>query len=381
VLTHRYFRLRTLGELTLSAAVGDAETTTTARPRHLAVLAALTLSDRPIPRDSLLEMFWGGETEARARHSLSNALSSLRAILGADAIAARRDHVSLSENVRLEVDARQFTAACIVRDDALATNLYRGEFLRGIHVADARQFDAWASQNRARLERQFIEVCEHRVPALLDACRWSEATPLAERWFATAPISEAALLALLQAESGAGTQRAISQALDAFDRARRLLRDEYDVRPTPSVIEAANAIRDRLAPSFSASKAVDEVSVIPAALDSPIPNAQPLPVSRTRSRRISWWASGIAATLIVAGVWALRRSPVGAAESKRPIVAVTAINDVRGDTSISWLQAGLPRMIATNLDAMGGIEIVAPSRVRDVVVRLAGSPTARLTDE
>ena len=79
-------------------------------------------------------------------------------------------------------------------------------------------------------------------------------------------------------------------------------------------------------------------------------------------------------------VWTARR-PVGAAESKLPIVAVTSIDDVRGDSSLDWLRAGLPRMIATDLGGMGGTEVVAPSRVRDVVVRLAGSSSARLTED
>ena len=38
-------------------------------------------------------------------------------------------------------------------------------------------------------------------------------------------------------------------------------------------------------------------------------------------------------------------------------------------------------MIATDLGGMGGVEVVAPSRVRDVVVRLAGSSSARLTED
>ena len=78
MLTSRYFRLRTLGQLTLSSVAGETESAAVVRPRHLAVLTVLALSSRSVSRDALLEMFWGGETEVRARHSLSNALSGLR---------------------------------------------------------------------------------------------------------------------------------------------------------------------------------------------------------------------------------------------------------------------------------------------------------------
>jgi tetratricopeptide (TPR) repeat protein len=69
------------------------------------------------------------------------------------------------------------------------------------------------------------------------------------------------------------------------------------------------------------------------------------------------------------------------AATTTPVVAVTTIDDVRGDSSIAWLRAGLPRMIAGDLDAMGGIEVVAPTRVRDVLVRLTGSALPRITED
>src|SRR5947208_16930742 len=91
MLARRGFRLATLGRLTLASAAGEVETVLDARPRHLAILTVLALAPRAIARDRLVEMFWGGETEERARHSLSNALSALRALLGSNAITARRD--------------------------------------------------------------------------------------------------------------------------------------------------------------------------------------------------------------------------------------------------------------------------------------------------
>jgi DNA-binding SARP family transcriptional activator len=178
MLTSRHFRLRSLGQLTLARVVGETEAGASVRPRHLAVLTVLALSHRAMPRDRLLEMFWGGETEDRARHSLSNALSGLRSLLGPDAITSRRDHVSLAPESRLEVDALQFAAACEVHDDAQAARLYGGPLLAGVHVPDAPEFDAWVGRERARLERQFLEVCERHVAALMRSAQWRDATLL-----------------------------------------------------------------------------------------------------------------------------------------------------------------------------------------------------------
>src|SRR5205814_2454967 len=159
MLTRQYFRLRTLGGLELARVVGDVESLADARPRHLAVLTVLATARRPLTRDSLVAMFWGGETESRARHSLSNALSALRALLGPDAITARRDHVSLSETARLEVDVTQFVAAYESHDDEAGAALYAGAFLDGVYVPDAPEFDAWLSRERGRVERMFLDIC------------------------------------------------------------------------------------------------------------------------------------------------------------------------------------------------------------------------------
>jgi hypothetical protein len=162
----RYFRLQTLGRLTLTVVDGETESLAGIRPRHLAVLTVIALSARPISRDALVEMFWGGEDETRARHSLSNALSGLRGALGADALTSRRDHIALAEDARVEVDTAQFTAAFEAGDDARAIAVYGGRFLDAVHVPDAPAFDDWASRERAKLERRFVEACERYVARL-----------------------------------------------------------------------------------------------------------------------------------------------------------------------------------------------------------------------
>ena len=386
MLTSRYFRLRSLGQLTLVSVAGETETAASVRPRHLAVLTVLALSPRPVSRDVLLEMFWGGETEDRARHSLSNALSGLRSLLGVDAITSRRDHVALAAEARLEVDVLQFTAACEVHDDARAASLYGGALLAGIHVPDAPEFDAWIGRERARVERQFLELCERHVPVLMNAGRWKEATSLSERWVEVTPRSTVAVAILLQSHAGVGTSAALESALAAYDRVRQLLADTYDIAIDSSLTALAATLRDQLS-RLPREVAIAITPATPVAAPAPIATpAPPRRVSGTQAaaratKRWSLVALSGAALAIVVAVWTARRPSVVAAETRLPIVAVTSIDDVRGDSSLDWLRAGLPRMIATDLGGMGGVEVVAPSRVRDVVVRLAGSSSARLTED
>ena len=96
------FDLVTLGGLRITAGPaardGDAQQADAlnARKRALAVLTVLALAGRPLSRDSLADFFWSDREPLRARHSLAEALSYLRSILGRNAIASRAQELSLS---------------------------------------------------------------------------------------------------------------------------------------------------------------------------------------------------------------------------------------------------------------------------------------------
>jgi hypothetical protein len=70
------FRLITLGRLGFEGGEGDpAAEALRHQRRKLAVLAVIAVAREPLSRDALVDMFWGEQDEARARHSLSEALS------------------------------------------------------------------------------------------------------------------------------------------------------------------------------------------------------------------------------------------------------------------------------------------------------------------
>jgi DNA-binding SARP family transcriptional activator/TolB-like protein len=387
MLSQRRFRLITLGKLELSSSAGETFHVEEIRPRHLAVLTVLALANQPISRETLVEMFWGGETDERARHTLSNALSALRATLGPNAITARNDTVSIDESSRLEVDALQFTSACEVRDDERAVARYGGAFLPGLHVPDAAAFDRWLSRERGRLDRAFQQVCERHVPALLRAGRFDDAARVADRWLDSAPESTLAFTSLLRARAATGTSASIIGALAEFDRVRNILWREHEVRPHEAVLSLVAELREQLASAQQrehlASSASAPLPVTPPVNRSPVTGTPPIAAAPSRRRPMLQVAGVVIVTLgllTTAGAIWLNRARAVAAEVRRPIVAVTTIADVAGDTAIGWLRAGLPRLIATELDAIGGIEVIAPSRVREATLRLAGSSSAAITE-
>lgn len=180
-MPHNNFRLITLGRLNLCGPPGHAGVEAFSKQRrNLAVLAVLALSPRPVPRDTLMEMFWGDRDEQRARHSLSEALSQLRRLLGPDAIAVREAEVSLAPTAPVEVDALELAAAAERGDTARVLELYGGPFLDAVYVGGSIAFEEWVERERRRLERSFVAACERHCRELAAAGDW-EASAAAAR--------------------------------------------------------------------------------------------------------------------------------------------------------------------------------------------------------
>ncbi len=379
------FRLVTLGRLALLGPGGHEDESLAKRRRKLALLAVLSLSDRPLARDQLAEMFWGDEDEERARHSLSDALSHLRRVLGRDAITARREEVSLGLGERLVVDARELAAAAAAR----VVELYTGPFLDAVYVPGSPSFDQWVTRERARLERLFVKACEVQCLALARARKWDECEALARRWLTAMPLSADGALYLLNAVKAAGTREADARALDEYRRLSEHLRREYDTAPEDRVTALADEIARRLreTPSLGrvaadrAPPAAQPVAVEPtSAAVAPLPDAgraEALPRSDLpKLRRFARLAAaGVVVAVAVASYsWRhLAAHPTPPLPGK-PAVAVVALQVLSGDTSSVWLEHGMKQMIASELARSGVVAVVPPSKLREAESRDAARP-------
>jgi DNA-binding SARP family transcriptional activator/tetratricopeptide (TPR) repeat protein len=114
------------------------------------------------PRDKLAALLWGEVPEPRARHSLRQALVTLRHVFGGRGLIEDGDGVAL-DGAALEVDVAHFerwaaegragSAAALER----AAALYRGDLLEGITIDEA-PFEDWLRTERERLREQAVEV-------------------------------------------------------------------------------------------------------------------------------------------------------------------------------------------------------------------------------
>jgi DNA-binding SARP family transcriptional activator/tetratricopeptide (TPR) repeat protein len=408
MLRDNRLRLLTLGRLTLVGSAGEEHESLAKRRRKLALLAVLAMARRPIARDTLVEMFWGAEDEARARHSLSNALSSLRGALGATAIRSRDADVAVASDAPLVVDALELADAVEGREFGRAAELYAGPFLEGFFLDDSPSFEQWMSRERRRLEGLFLQACAQECVMLARARRWTECHALARRWLDAQPLSPEAALTLLNAARAPGSRAALAQALEDYETLRAHLDREFSLPPEPPVRALAEQIREVLvtiepeAPSGESAAAIQGPTAEPATspanealAEEPTPSFPPLPDTVTgtwirpepptvRRRRAPWALGAVAivgvVVLVVAarGIW--RPTPSGDASDRKPVVAVLGMNVRTNDSTLSWLAEGFPQMIAGKLAHNSAVDVVPPSQVHAVLARSGHAGESELTD-
>jgi predicted ATPase/DNA-binding SARP family transcriptional activator/DNA-binding CsgD family transcriptional regulator len=252
----------------------------------LALLAYLAVErDHPHRRETLATLMWPDQTDPAARHSLSQALFTLR-----DAIGDRTGHqpllITTNETVRIdpngdhEVDVASFSrliAGCAAHasrpdltcDDCAdhvdrALTLYRGEFLQHFHLANAESFEEWALLTRERLHQQSLDALSWLADHHERQGAYATASAVLRRQIELEPWREDAHRRLmrvlaLNCERGA--------ALLQYERCRQVLERELGLEPEVATTELYEAIRaGRVGPRPDAR---DEMTApTPKALDT-----------------------------------------------------------------------------------------------------------------
>ena len=123
----------------------------------------LALTDRPRPRDVLAELLWPEHDAEHARGALRRTLSALRTAVGAEAVDATRDRVSLVRAAGLAIDVDRFRAAAADGRLEEAAAVFRGDFLEGFGLRDAPGFEDWQRGEADGLRRELAAVLARLV--------------------------------------------------------------------------------------------------------------------------------------------------------------------------------------------------------------------------
>lgn len=388
-MRHNVFHLVTLGRLTLVGPDGREEESLSRRKRKLALLAVLALSSRPVARHLLIEMFWGDQEEERAKHSLSDALSHARRILGREAISSRQSEVSLMPNAPLAVDAANLANAARAGDAERVVQEYTGPFFDGVYLGGSAAFEHWVAGERRSLERLFHEACERHGRALLAAGDAAACVAIAERWLSSAPLSADAALVLLDALRAPGTREADARAYAAFEGLASRVRRDFDLALDAKVRAAGDAIAARLhggdapppaplgsetaaEPQGAVADAAPTVSPPSPAEQGPAPDTPPhatRPSNGARApRRVrTRWvvvAAGALAIALLLSRGSARHVDAHSSAAPRSAVAVATMTVRPNDTTSTWLGDGVPRLIDAELSRGAAVRVASPADVR-----------------
>lgn len=293
--------------------------------QRLAILAVLAAEgDRRVSRERLTGLFWPDADEDRARHSLRQALYTLRHEVGREIV--RSDFVLSLDASVITSDVASFRAALARGDRPVAGRLVRGPFLQGFYLPSAAPFQRWAEEERARLHT----VATTAIAALATEAAASNDLETAVAWWRQLteldPLSGRFALGYLNALAARGDR---AEAL-AFARAHEaLVRRELEAEPDPEIRRLEARLRSMSSPttgqqpSDSIPSAAEQNRGTAATSDataSVVNSSAGAIRSADGGRRLLQFGAALAITTAVAGFvmrggWSLMDSPVAATAS------------------------------------------------------------------
>ncbi len=362
-------RLKTIGGLWI-----ETETPLPALgPRQLGLLALVAAAGkRGISRDRVIGILWPESEQEQARHTLSQMLYRLKRETG-------RDWISATPELRLDPgvssDVGELLDALAGGDLKTAAELYSGPFLEGFYVPGGAEFERWAETERTRLRMLAMRAIEQLADQADKEGRSQEAIRWWYRLTELDPLSARYAAGHMRALAGGGDRaRALAQARIHGDVVRRELDVEVDptVRQLEATLRKPAAIPSQPAPVPGRDQAATAAPHGPAVPTATAAGVAERPTVKRLPLGLLLASLGVVA-LIVAAV--VRLAP--SAAPARPVLAVGAIRAAPDTTSTGPV---LRDMLATGLGGVEGLQVVANSRLLELMPRGADTIAGSTSD-
>jgi DNA-binding SARP family transcriptional activator len=219
------------------------------RRSSVALLAYLATTGRHCTRPMLATFLAGEASEEQAQKRVSNTLSDLRTALG-EHLLVTRQWVAFDRERPHWLDVAEFEALVASREPPRATAaaalaLHGGEFLTGVDVNDAPEFDEWLRLQRERLHQALVQALQAALPGYVRDAPASAATTAAgiataRRLLELEPWNEDGHQALMTLLARNGQRGA---ALRQYALCRQVLADELGIEPAPETAALAARLR------------------------------------------------------------------------------------------------------------------------------------------
>ena len=229
--------------------------------KELALLIYLVVEGGQHSREKLIAFLWPDSDREHGQASLRNTLARLRqALAGAGSYLTIEPSVvsfDFSRPFELDLDtvqtalqtSQETTKPADLTDLSplqAAMTVYRGDFLEGFSLADAPEFDDWASLQREAWHHRLERIFNRLSRLQFEAGQVDQAIDTTRQWLAHDSLNEAAYRRLMQLYFLAGNRTA---ALQAFEQGSHILAEELGVEPDPETIALAERIRTETPPT------------------------------------------------------------------------------------------------------------------------------------
>ena len=227
------FRLLGGGEILL----GDKAVALRTR-KMKALLIFLVMHQRPFTREQLAELLWDDRELEQALANLRSLLSTLRRSLK-PWLRVDRQTVAFNHDTDYRLDVNAFTALLAqsrrgdeINYDALAeaAALFRGNFLEGFHVREARGFEEWALLEREHLQRQAVNALLTLINRAQETFQPQAGIEYAARLLKLDPFNERVHRQMMLFLARDGRRHT---ALAHYEQLRRMLAQEMQLAPLP----------------------------------------------------------------------------------------------------------------------------------------------------
>jgi DNA-binding SARP family transcriptional activator len=205
--------------------------------RPLALLAYLLVTGKAHSRQHLVDLLFESPDDPRA--ALRWTLSKLRKAIGKEYLVADRQQIGFAFQSDYWLDVAAFEAGEL--------DLYRGDFLEGLHVRDAHGFEDWVFFERERLRGRYQGALTEQLAEYESQGDDAAAIETAQRLLRSDNLREDGYRALMRAYARAGRREA---ALTQYAQCRQVLEEELGVPPSPETSALYERIRaQRAAPA------------------------------------------------------------------------------------------------------------------------------------
>lgn len=239
-----------------------------------ALLAYLAIEGaQPVTRSVLAALLWPEQSERNARTSLSQALTHLRNAFDdrnaeEPLLLADTQYVWLNPHSAVELDVRRLLEAidtaeqhqhhswrtCALCEERLrrAIDLYRGDFLADLAIADSAPFEEWAGRQREYLRQRALSVLERLVERAAWRGDYRTGLNYARQLLALDPLVEQSQRTVMRLLAANGERAAVEAH---YRRLQALLDEELGVEPDAATtllfaqIRAGDAAGLRTAPA------------------------------------------------------------------------------------------------------------------------------------